>query len=108
MTDSFGHALTRLGMLTAHPLAFLVLAIFAILWLLFQPETMDWHGFATLATLFMTLVIQRAEHRDTQALHGKLDELLRAESHARSSLTKLDDEQPEEIERQRKQAKKDD
>lgn len=108
MTDFFGHALTRLGVLTAHPLAFLVLAIFAILWLLFQPETMDWHGLATLATLFMTLVIQRAEHRDTQALHGKIDELIRAESHARNSLTKLDDEQPEEIERHRKHAQKDD
>jgi low affinity Fe/Cu permease len=25
----------------------------------------------------MTLFIQRAEHRDTQAIHAKLDELLR-------------------------------
>jgi low affinity Fe/Cu permease len=32
---------------------------------------------ATLSTWFMTLVIQRAENRDTQALHAKLDELLR-------------------------------
>ena len=26
----------------------------------------------------MTLAIQRAEHRDTQAIHGKLDEILHA------------------------------
>ena len=31
------------------------------------------------ATPMMTLIIQRAEHRDTQAIHAKLDELLRAE-----------------------------
>jgi low affinity Fe/Cu permease len=35
---------------------------------------------------------QRAEHRDTQAPHAKLDELLRAEGHARSELARLDDE----------------
>jgi low affinity Fe/Cu permease len=45
----------------------------------------------------MTLIIQRAEHRDTQALHAKLDELLRVEGRARSELTELDDEEPEVI-----------
>jgi low affinity Fe/Cu permease len=49
----------------------------------------------------MTLFIQRAEHRDTQAIHAKLDELLRAESRARDELTELDKQEPEEIETQR-------
>jgi low affinity Fe/Cu permease len=49
----------------------------------------------------MTLFIQRAEHRDTQAIHAKLDELLRAEGQARDELTGLDDEEPEEIEAHR-------
>ena len=31
-------------------------------------ETFEWHAVATLATWGMTLVIQRAEHRDTQAI----------------------------------------
>jgi low affinity Fe/Cu permease len=35
----------------------------------------------------MTLIIQRAEHRDTQAIHAKLDELLRAEGGARNELS---------------------
>jgi low affinity Fe/Cu permease len=56
----------------------------------------------------MTLLIQRSEHRDTQALHAKLDELLRAQEGADSRLTSLDDEQPEEIERQRLEAQKQD
>jgi low affinity Fe/Cu permease len=45
----------------------------------------------------MTLFIQRAEHRDTQAIHAKLDELLRVEGRARSELTQLDNEEPEVI-----------
>jgi low affinity Fe/Cu permease len=37
-----------------------------------------------LATLGMTLVMQRAEHRDTQAIHTKLDEVLHALGNARN------------------------
>jgi low affinity Fe/Cu permease len=71
-------ALTRLDEVTAHPAAFALVLIYAGLWLAFERKTLDWHAFATLGTLFMTLIIQRAEHRDTQALHANLDELLRA------------------------------
>jgi low affinity Fe/Cu permease len=49
----------------------------------------------------MTLFIQRAEHRDTQAIHAKLDELLRVEGRARNQLIELDDEEPEIIEQHR-------
>jgi low affinity Fe/Cu permease len=45
----------------------------------------------------MTVFIQRAERRDTQAIHAKLDELLRAEGQARNELTTLDEREPEEI-----------
>jgi hypothetical protein len=44
----------------------------------FKPETFEWHAVATLATWAMTLVIQCDEHRDTQAIHAKLDEILHA------------------------------
>ena len=50
----------------------------------------------------MTLIIRRAEHRDTQAIHAKLDELLRLEGRPRNELTKLDQEEPEKIEAHRK------
>jgi len=36
-------------------------------------------------------------------IHAKLDELLRAEGHARNTLTRLDDKEPEEIEEHRDQ-----
>ena len=47
----------------------------------------------------MTLLIQRATHRDKQALHAKLDELLHAQSEASNRLTLIDKEDPEDIEK---------
>jgi low affinity Fe/Cu permease len=103
-----GHLLTRLGVYTANPLAFLVLIVYGALWYVYKPETFEWHAVATLATWGMTLVIQRAEHRDTQAIHAKLDEILHALGDARNEITRMDEEEPEEIERRRQQMRKDD
>ena len=105
MTQALRHLLTRFGVWTAHPAAFVVVVIYAVLWAIFEPERLDWHGVATLATWVMTLFIQRAEHRDTQAIHAKLDELLHVHGKASNALTRLDDEEPEEIERHREQAR---
>jgi low affinity Fe/Cu permease len=74
----FRRALTRFGVWTAHPVAFLLVPAYGALWFYFDRESFNWHAIAVLAALFMTLLIQRAEHRDTQAVHAKLDELLRA------------------------------
>ena len=101
MIRYFGPTLTYLGVFIAHPAAFLIVFCYVGIWLLFNPGTFEWHAIATVATWLMTLFIQRAEHRDTQAIHAKLDELLRAEGRARDELTKLDDEEPEVIEKHR-------
>jgi low affinity Fe/Cu permease len=93
--------LTRMGVFTAHPAAFVIVALYVVAWLILDLGSFDWHAVATVATWLMTLIIQRAEHRDTQAIHAKLDELLRAEGRARSELTRLDDEEPEVIEAHR-------
>jgi len=100
--------LTSLGVFTAHPAAFGIVVVYAMLWFVFQRDTFNWHAVATLAVWFMTLLIQRAEHRDTQAIHAKLDELLHAQEGARDSLTKVDRKEPEDIERQRKTERSDD
>jgi low affinity Fe/Cu permease len=94
--------ITRFGVLTSHPAAFLVFIVYVGLWLLLSPRTFDWQAIATLATWGMTLFIQRAEHRDTQAIHAKLDELLRTQDSARNELTSLDTKEPEEIVQHRK------
>jgi len=95
------HFLTTLGVLTARPGAFLVLAGYIIAWLILDRSSLDWHAAATLATWFMTLVIQRAEHRDTQALQAKLDELLRSMPNSDGEVADIDDKEPEDIERHR-------
>ena len=69
------HGLTRIGELTAHPAAFGLVALYAIAWLIFSPGTFGWGAIATLATWLMTLFITRTVHRDTQAIHAKIDEL---------------------------------
>jgi low affinity Fe/Cu permease len=99
--DTFRRALTQLGVLAAHPLAFVAVATYGVLWFIFDRQNLGWHGLAVLATWCMTLLIQRAEHRDTQAIHAKLDELLQAQARARRELVHIDDEEPEDIERLR-------
>jgi hypothetical protein len=53
--------ITRLGRYLASPFAFLILFGYGALWWLYTPETFEWHAGATMATWFMTLVIQRSE-----------------------------------------------
>ena len=86
-------------------LALGLLAGYAILWFVFDRNSLDWHGVATLAVWFMTLLIQRAEHRDTQALQAKLDELLHADREANDAITKIDEQEPEDIEHHRAKAR---
>jgi low affinity Fe/Cu permease len=49
----------------------------------------------------MTLFITRTEHRDTQAIQAKIDELLRSHGEARTELTTIDEKDVEEIEEHR-------
>jgi len=93
--------LTELGVLTARPAAFAVFLLYGIAWAVLG-NGLEWHSMATMATWGMTLVIQRAEHRDTQALHAKLDELLKVNGDANSEIMRLDDKDAEEVERERK------
>jgi low affinity Fe/Cu permease len=75
----------------AHPAAFGILILYAALWYIFDRDTLNWHAVTTLIVWFMTLLIQRAEQRDTQAIQAKLDELLHAQRGADSSLTRIDE-----------------
>ena len=95
------HWTTFAGQAAGHPAAFLVVIVYALLWLIFSPATFEWNAVATLAVFVMTLFIQRANRRDNLALHAKLDELLRVDGEARSELIQLDEQEPEAIERHR-------
>ena len=95
------HWTTLLGQMTSHPAAFLVVLVYAGLWWYYSPQTFEWFAIASLAIWCMTLFIQRANRRDTLALHAKLDELLKVTREARTELTKIDESEPEDIEKVR-------
>jgi Predicted small integral membrane protein len=95
------HWTTAVGQAAGHRAAFAVVILYALLWLTFDAATFDWNAVATLAVWMMTLFIQRSNRRDTLALHAKLDELLRVDSDARTELTRLDEQEPEDIEQHR-------
>jgi low affinity Fe/Cu permease len=106
MLHAIRHALTRVGEFTAHPAAFAIVAAYAVAWFIFSPDTFGWGAVATLATWLMTLFINRTEHRDTQAIHAKIDELLRTNTEAQSELALLDDRDVEDIEEHRERHRK--
>lgn len=87
--------------MAGHPAAFAIVISYAAFWIAFDRAHFDWNVVATLAVWVMTLFIQRANRRDTLALHAKLDELLRVNGEARSELARMDEQEPEEIERHR-------
>ena len=52
----------------------------------------------TIVTFLMVFVIQNTQNRDTQALHLKLDELIRVNTDARNSLMGLEEKSQSEVE----------
>lgn len=104
MVDRISRLLTEAGGWLARPHAFVAVLVYVALWLIFDRGTLSWHELATVATLFMTLFIQRSEHRDMQAVQAKLDELLRAHGEARTELSRIDNQEPEQVEAFREKA----
>jgi low affinity Fe/Cu permease len=95
------HLTILVGQAAGHPAAFLSVIAYGILWFALSPDTFGWEAIPALAVFVMALLIHRANRRDTLALHAKLDELLRVDHGARSELTHLDEQEPEEIEHHR-------
>jgi low affinity Fe/Cu permease len=100
LPESARSLLTHIGVLAARPAAFVVYIVYCAAWIIFGGH-LDWHSVATLATWGMTLVIQRAEHRDTQAIHAKLDELLKVTGDANNEIMSIDEKDAEEVEHER-------
>ena len=60
-------------------------------------------SYSDIGDLAHDFFINRTEHRDTQAIHAKIDELLRTQGKARAELTTLDERDVEDIEEHRRQ-----
>ena len=104
---SLAHWTTTVGGLTGHPAALLIVLFYGVLWFIFEPSTFDWHAIATLIVWTMTLFIQRADRRDTLAVHATLNELLKATHDARTELASIDENEPEVIDNIRDRERRD-
>jgi low affinity Fe/Cu permease len=100
---------TRFAKWTAHtcgrPSAFLVATLVIAAWAITGPifhYSDTWqlviNTSTTIVTFLMVFLIQNTQNRDSQALHVKLDELIRAMKGARNSLLDLDNLSDEELE----------
>jgi low affinity Fe/Cu permease len=101
---------TRFSRWTAHsagrPCTFVAAVVVIIVWAVTGPMfhySDTWqlviNTGTTIVTFLMVFLIQATQNRDSQALHVKLDELIRAVHGARNSMLNLDDLTDEELER---------
>jgi len=88
------------------PWAFLVGVVVVLVWGLSGPSfhfSDTWqlviNTGTTIVTFLVVFLIQGAQNRDSRALHLKLDELLRAVEHARTSLVALEGRTDDELDR---------
>jgi len=88
------------------PWAFLVGVVVVLVWGLSGPSfhfSDTWqlviNTATTIVTFLVVFLIQGAQNRDSRALHLKLDELLRAVAHARTSLVALEGRTDDELDR---------
>jgi low affinity Fe/Cu permease len=91
---------------TGRPSAFLLAAFVVLVWAITGPlfnYSDTWqlviNTGTTIVTFLMVFLIQNTQNRDSQALHMKLDELIRAVSGARNGLIDLDELTDEELSR---------
>jgi low affinity Fe/Cu permease len=106
------HTFSRFASRTADwmgaPLAFLIAVLLIVVWLLTGPVfgfSTEWqlivNSGTTIATFLMVFLIQNTQNRDARAIHLKLDELLRATPKARNEFMEVEEEDLEEIEREK-------
>lgn len=98
-TKTVHRGLSAIGQAFAHPYALLATAAFVCAWAYVEPQTLDWHAWATIVTLVMAILIERNQARDTRALQAKLDELIHATRGANDDVAELERKDPEDAER---------
>jgi low affinity Fe/Cu permease len=114
-----GHWFSRFASRTANAAgshwAFLIMVVFIVSWAVTGPLlgfSDSWQLIAntvtTLTTALMVFLIQNTQNRDARALHLKLDELLRATPGARKDFMEAEEEDLDEIEREKAIVDRDD
>jgi low affinity Fe/Cu permease len=115
LSHTFSRFASRIAEWMGAPTAFLVAVLLIAVWLLTGPVfgfSTEWqlivNSVTTVATFLMVFLIQNTQNRDARATHLKLDELLRATPRARNEFMDAEEEDLDEIEREKAIVDKDD
>ena len=94
--------------MSGKPLTFFLAALLIAAWLLTGPIfgfSNTWqlviNTLTTIVTFLMVFVIQTTQNRDTEAMHLKLDELIRATKGAHNTLLDLEEHEDRELDEMR-------
>ena len=111
----FTRAASAVSTAVGSPWAFLVAAGVIVVWAITGPIfnfSSDWQLWVntgtTIVTFLMVFLIQNTQNRDARAIHLKLDELLRAVPGARKEFMEAEEEDLDEIEREKEIVDRDD
>jgi low affinity Fe/Cu permease len=111
----FARAASAVSTAVGTPWAFLIAAVFIVVWAVSGPIfnfSSEWQLIVntgtTIATFLMVFLIQNTQNRDARAIHLKLDELLRATPGARNEFMEAEEEDLDEIEREKEIVDQDD
>jgi len=108
LSHTFSRFASRIAEWMGAPTAFLVAVLLIVVWLVTGPVfgfSTEWqlivNSGTTIATFLMVFLIQNTQNRDARAIHLKLDELLRATPRARNEFMEAEEEDLDEIEREK-------
>lgn len=97
MNEWFSNFSSRAAKLSGSPIAFAIAAASIVIWIVSGPIfrfSDTWqlviNTGTTIVTFLMVFLIQHAQNRDTEAIHLKIDELIRATGGARNTMIDLD------------------
>ena len=98
MISVFRRVAQRTAAIVGHANSFLAASLLILAWLVTGPlfhYSDTWqlviNTATTIVTFLMVFLIQNTQNRDSQALHLKLDELIRANERARNKLLALEE-----------------
>ena len=108
LSHSFSRFAARAASAAGSHWAFIITGVLIVLWFISGPLfgfSDTWQLIAntvtTLTTALMVFLIQNTQNRDARAIHLKLDELLRAVPGARKEFMEAEEEDLDEIEREK-------
>ena len=115
LSHAFSRFASRMSQWVGAPWAFLAAVFVIVVWLLTGPLfgfSTEWQLYVnsatTVITFLMVFLIQNTQNRDARAIHLKLDELLRATPNARKEFMEAEEEDLDEIEREKAIVDRDD